>query len=64
MERRWVDQGESSFWAFCVDYLEPSGAPAPSAPRDRDGQLRNKVDYRERLSPEDFAVFARHRDLR
>ena len=64
VERRWVDQGESSFWAFCVDYLESSGAPAPSASRDRDGQHRNKVDYRERLSPEDFAVFARLRDLR
>jgi hypothetical protein len=64
VERRWVDQGESSFWAFCVDYLESSGMPAPSVPRDRDGQLRNKVDYRERLSPEDFAVFVRLRDLR
>jgi len=64
VERRWVVQGESSFWAFCVDDLESSGAPAPSVPRDRDGQLRNKVDDRERLSPEDFAVFARLHDLR
>jgi superfamily II DNA helicase RecQ len=64
MERRWVDQGENSFWAFCIDYLESSGAPSPTGPRDRDGMGRNKVDYRERLSPEDFAVFARLRDLR
>ena len=64
VERRWVVQGEGSFWAFCVDDLESSGAPAPSVPRDRDGQLRNKVDDRERLSPEDFAVFVRLRDLR
>ena len=28
VERRWVDQGENSFWSFCVDYLETSGAPA------------------------------------
>ena len=63
VERRWVDQGESSFWAFCVDYLESSGAPAPPS-KDRDGPPRNKVDYRERLSPVDFAVFARLRDLR
>ncbi len=24
VDRRWVDQGLSSFWALCVDYLDPS----------------------------------------
>lgn len=63
VERRWVDQGENSFWSFCVDYLETSGAP-PSSFKERDGQTRNKVDYRELLRPDEFAVFARLRDLR
>jgi hypothetical protein len=53
VDHRLVDQGGSSFWAFCVDYLESSGSAAPVS---RDGLARNKVDYRERLSPEDFAA--------
>jgi hypothetical protein len=60
VDRRVVDQGEISFWTFCVDYLESSGSPAPIA---WDGLARNKVDYHERLSPEDFAVFARRREI-
>ena len=56
--RAWVEQGSGSFWTFCVDYLEPSaGAPADSRPA---GQ-RGKVDYKEVLKPEEFAVFARLR---
>ena|GEM_PF-4585972 len=43
-----MDQGENSFWSFCVDYLETSGAPASSF-KERDGNVRNKVDYRELL---------------
>jgi superfamily II DNA helicase RecQ len=61
VERRWVEQGAASFWTFCVDYLESSGSsnsPTTESPG------RNKVDYRERLSPEDFAVFARLREIR
>ncbi len=60
VDRRWVEQGPASFWTFCVDYLEPSGSNG--APRY--GAPRGKVDYREVLSPADFAVFARLRELR
>ena len=59
VDRRWVDQGSASFWSFCVDYLDSAGAGAPGQPRGR-----GKIDYREVLSPEDFAVFAKLRDLR
>ena len=38
---------------------ESSGSPAA-----RNGAARGKVDYREVLSPEDFAVFARLRQVR
>jgi hypothetical protein len=27
VDRRWVEEGASSFWSFCVDFLEPSGSP-------------------------------------
>jgi superfamily II DNA helicase RecQ len=65
VERRWVDQGTESFWCFCVDYLESgSSAGAASFGKGQSGTNRAKVDYREVLSPEDFAVFARLRQTR
>ena len=62
VDRRWVEQGASSFWSFCIDYLEHATgglgpARAGSAPR-------GKVDYKDVLSAEEFAVFARLRDVR
>ena len=63
VDRRWVDQGSESFWSFCVDYLESSGGAAGGAAGGRNGTNR-KVDYREVLSPEDFAAFARLREAR
>ena len=58
VKRRWVDLGANSFWSFCIDYWQ-------GAERSEDavrGVSRNRVDYRESLSPDDFAVFARLRD--
>ncbi len=63
VDRRWVDQGTESYWSFCVDYLETassSGSSSAQAP----GEARGKVDYREVLSPEQFAVFVKLRTLR
>jgi superfamily II DNA helicase RecQ len=60
VDRRWVEQGASSFWCFCVDYLD---GPVPGFGALRTGG-RAKVDYKEVLTPEQFAVFARLRDLR
>jgi superfamily II DNA helicase RecQ len=58
----WVAAGEDSFQAFCVDYLE--GAKG-SAPGDRNtGAGGRRIDYREILPPEQFALFARLRDVR
>ena len=61
VDRRWVEQGSSSFWSFCVDYLDGASNGAVSG---KPGNLRGKVDYKDVLSPEEFAVFARLRDLR
>ncbi len=62
IERRFVEDGQSSFWAICVDYLHgpETGGPDYGAP----GRAGRKVDYKEVLTPEQFAVFARLRDLR
>ena len=62
IDRRWVEQGSASFWSFCVDYLERSADGIPASPWR--GGARGKVDYREVLKPEDFAIFARLRELR
>jgi superfamily II DNA helicase RecQ len=65
VDRRWVDQGSESFWSFCIDYLESGGGGGGPAPVvGRNGAVRGRVDYREVLSPEDFAVFARLRQTR
>src|SRR5262249_189933 len=61
VDRRWVDEGASSFWSFCIDYLD--GTPGASA-GGRGAAARNRIDYKEVLSPEQFGVFVRLRDLR
>ena len=60
VDRRWVDQGAASFWSFCVDYLSKPQGDSGASPQS----MRGKIDYRETLKPEDFAVFANLRDWR
>ncbi len=62
VERRWVEQGSSSFWCFCVDYLESTGGQGLGNGRAKPSQ--GKIDYKDVLTPDDFAVFARLRELR
>jgi hypothetical protein len=64
VDRRWVEQGASSFWSFCIDYLEVAPAEDGGYRGGRSPGGKGKIDYRETLSPEDFAVFARRRDVR
>jgi superfamily II DNA helicase RecQ len=64
VDRRWVEQGASSFWSFCIDYLEGAPAEAGGYRGGRGPGGKSKIDYRETLSPADFAVFARLRDVR
>ena len=61
VDRRWVDQGANSFWSFCVDYLDGGGSRGTGARQQKE---REKVDYREVLTPEEFAVYAKLRELR
>ena len=59
IDRRFVDLGTESFWSFCVDFLESATSEARSG-----SEPRGKVDYREVLSPAEFAAFVKRRDLR
>jgi superfamily II DNA helicase RecQ len=60
IERRWNDQGGQSSWCFCVEYLESRKAAASPA----GAAARQRTDYRERLSPEDFRVYCQLKDWR
>lgn len=63
VDRRWVEMGSQSFWSFCIDYL-------PHVPKGRQGEItqrtesKDRIDYREKLAPDQFAVFSALRDLR
>lgn len=56
VEKQFVANGDQSFWSICVSF-EDGEAPSPAG-------RRGKVDYRDILSPEDFAVYAKLRTLR
>jgi superfamily II DNA helicase RecQ len=65
VRQQFVEAGEDSFWSFCVEYVEPRAAgdrPASERPAARSGKER--VDYRERLPPEQFDLYLKLRELR
>ncbi len=55
VRKEFVANGEDSFWAFCLEYLDHTPE------RDR---LPEKVDYKAILPEAEFAVFSRLRALR
>ena len=59
IDRRWVEQGSTSFWTFCVDYLDGQVTGSGG-----DRGARGKVDYKEVLRPDEFTVFAKLREVR
>ena len=61
VERRFVDLGAGSFWAICVDVIAAGVRPGG---RDIISSGRNRIDYKQVLSPDEFLGFSRLRDLR
>jgi len=62
VDRRLIEENGRAFWTFCVVYRpagESSRASAQGLPTRRD-----RIDYREALSPEDFTIYCRLRELR
>jgi superfamily II DNA helicase RecQ len=57
-DRHFVSDGRNYYWAVCVDY-HVGAAPSGSA-----NGRKPKIDYREVLSSEQFARFAKLRELR
>ena len=58
VQKQLVVEDGTAYWCFCVEFLL---GPKPT---ERGSKKRLRVDYKEVLSEEDFAVFARLRDAR
>jgi superfamily II DNA helicase RecQ len=58
-QREFIPQGENSFWTVSVEYIQPDAETDENAARKKE-----KIDYREALSPEDFSLYAKLRDWR
>lgn len=57
IDKEFVENGDSSFWAISVVYMEQDKQkPSPS--------YKNRIDYKEVLSEEDFTLYANLRELR
>ena len=54
IDRRWVDLGENSFWAICIDYTENTSTGNSKKKSER-------IDYREVLPPEELNRRSRNR---
>jgi superfamily II DNA helicase RecQ len=61
LHREFVAQGDNSFWSLAVEYLTDVNKPGSEK-----GSVarRSKIDYREKLTPEAFAVFVKLREWR
>jgi len=60
IEKNFVADGANSFWSICLTTVEKSARNESL----QGGKKRNDVDYKEILSPDDFAVYAELRSLR
>ncbi len=64
IDRKLVTVNDRPVWCLCVEYVE-NGVPTTSGGRQGGGDFqRPRIDYRETLSPADFAVFSKLRDER
>jgi len=54
----------NSFWTFCIEYLEGKKSQTSSGGASTFKSKTSKIDYREVLSDDDFAVYAALRDWR
>ncbi len=52
-----IEDGFNSFWSICITWQESGDQPAS---KSRQGN----IDYRDVLSPDDFALYAQLRSLR
>ena len=59
VSRELVRLDDRAYWTFCIEYAERTSASVTEA-----SEKKPKVDYKELLSPDQFDIFSRLRDLR
>ena len=57
VQKELLQTGHTAYWCFCIEYLLGS-------PPEGKGAGRPRVDFKELLSADDFAVFVRLREAR
>ena len=61
VHREFVQDKHNSHWSLLVEYLSDNG----ESPQTRGKEAgKSRIDYKEVLSPQDFAVFVKLRDWR
>lgn len=61
VDKQFVSNGENSFWSFCVTKTDST---FDKSIRTQKNQKHKGIDYKEVLSPEDFARYVKLRNLR
>ncbi|MCX7109140.1 MAG: HRDC domain-containing protein [Proteobacteria bacterium] len=61
LEKQFVTQGMESYWSICVTTLDGAGVERTN---DSLTGRRDRIDYKEILSEQDFSVYAELRNLR
>ncbi|MDG1906279.1 MAG: HRDC domain-containing protein [Arenicella sp.] len=61
VHREFVQDQQNAYWSLLVEYLDSAQGLSEG---DRKSTSKSRVDYKEVLSPENFAVFAKLRDWR
>lgn len=64
VDRHFIADGARSAWALCVSWVEGPARAEVGAAASTAEQRRGRVDYRELLTAEQFAVYVRLRDVR
>ncbi len=59
VQREFVSQGGDSYWALSVEYMDITGGGQKSS-----YGRKQKIDYRDVLSDDDFTIFSKLRELR
>ncbi len=60
IQKGFVDQGANSFWNMAIEYMKDDVGETTGNHR----KSNNRVDYKEVLSAEDFAIFVKLREWR
>jgi len=64
VERRFVERPEGVFWAYAIDYDPAPGSPGPGGNRAKRELGKDRIDYQQKLSEPDFALYVKLRDWR